>query len=117
MRGLDAVSQEDRAMKKRWIAIPLVLLLMAGMACLGYFNFSFVSETIFAESTAHLTELFHQANQTLNNLVSINWSRMRMWAPYLAAAGAKRTSRSMSTRRGRKAVSPISSSFPATAIT
>ncbi|MDY4429839.1 sensor histidine kinase, partial [Evtepia sp.] len=31
-------------------------------------------------------ETFHQANQTLHNLVSINWSRMRMWEPYLGTA-------------------------------
>ena len=70
-------------MKKRWLAVLLSLVLIAGLSWLGYTYFSFVSETIYAESIAHLTEIFHQANQTLNNLVSTNWSRMRMWAPHL----------------------------------
>ena len=70
-------------MKKRWIAIALVLALIAGLVGAGLAYFSFVSETIYAESIAHLTEIFHQANQALNNLVSANWSQMRMWAPHL----------------------------------
>ena len=70
-------------MKKRWIALLLVLVLAAGVIWAGSAYFDFVSQTIFDESTAHLTEIFHQANQQLYNLVSDNWSRMRMWAPYI----------------------------------
>lgn len=35
------------------------------------------------ESAAHLTEIYHQANQSLHNLVGNNWSTMQMWVPYL----------------------------------
>ena len=70
-------------MKKRLTALLLSLVLVAGLIWAGFAYFGFVSRTIYEESTAHLTEIFHQANQTLYNLVSINWSRMRMWAPYL----------------------------------
>ena len=70
-------------MKKRWIALLLVLVLAAGVIWAGPAYFDFVAQTIFDESTAHLTEIFHQANQQLYNLVSDNWSRMRMWAPYI----------------------------------
>ena len=70
-------------MKKRWIALLLVLVLAAGVIWAGSAYFDFVAQTIFDESTAHLTEIFHQANQQLYNLVSDNWSRMRMWAPYI----------------------------------
>ena len=70
-------------MKKRLIALVLVLILAVGLVWSGVAYFEFVSRTIYAESTAHLEEIFHQANQTLYNLVSVNWSRMRMWVPYL----------------------------------
>ena len=70
-------------MKKRWIAIPLILLLIAGLVGAGFVYYGFVSDIIYSESIAHLTEIFHQANQTLNNLVSVNWSQMRMWVPHL----------------------------------
>ena len=73
-------------MKKRWIALLLVLVLVAGVIWAGSAYFDFVSQTIYEESTAHLTEIFHQANQQLYNLVSVNWSRMRMWVPYLEKA-------------------------------
>ena len=70
-------------MKKRLIALLLSLVLVAGLIWAGFAYFGFVSQTIYEESTAHLTEIFHQANQTSYNLVSVNWSRMRMWEPYL----------------------------------
>ena len=70
-------------MKKRITALLLFLALAAGLIGAGFVYFGFVSQTIYEESTAHLTEIFHQANQTLYNLVSVNWSRMRMWEPYL----------------------------------
>ena len=73
-------------MAKRIAALLLVLVLAAGIALGGFAFFDFVSATIYEESIAHLTEIFHQANQTLYNLVSVNWSRMRMWAPYLETA-------------------------------
>ena len=73
-------------MKKRVVALLLSLALTAGLAWAGSAYFGFVSQTIYEESTAHLTEIFHQANQTLYNLVSVNWSRMRMWTPYLEKA-------------------------------
>ena len=73
-------------MKKRLIALLLSLVLVAGLIWAGFAYFGFVSQTIYEESTSHLTEIFHQANQTLYNLVSVNWSRMRMWVPYLEKA-------------------------------
>ena len=64
----------------------ITLALVAGVVRAGSTFFGFVSQTIYDESTAHLVEIFHQANQALYNLVSVNWSRMRMWVPYLEIA-------------------------------
>ena len=68
------------------IVLLLALVFAAGVILAGHSYLDFVSRTIYTESTAHLAEIFHQANQTLHNLVSINWSRMRMWEPYLGTA-------------------------------
>ena len=73
-------------MKKRLITWLLALVVVAGLLGAGLLYFGFVSQTIYEESTAHLVEIFHQANQTLYNLVSVNWSSMRMWEPYLSSA-------------------------------
>ena len=77
-------------MKKRRTALLLTLVLVTGVVSAGYSFFGFVSQTIYEESTAHLVEIFHQANQSLYSLVSVNWSRMRMWAPYLEKVESER---------------------------
>ncbi|MGN0656884.1 MAG: hypothetical protein ACI4KR_08820, partial [Ruminiclostridium sp.] len=73
-------------MKKRLIALLIAVAIAAGVCFAGFAYSGFVSKTIYEESTAHLVEIFHQANQALYNMVSFNWSRMRMWTPYIEAA-------------------------------
>lgn len=73
-------------MKKKLIALLFTVLVVAVVGMSGFAYWDFVSKTIYEESTAHLVEIFHQANQTLYNMVSVNWSRMRMWAPYIEKA-------------------------------
>ena len=65
-------------MRKRLYALLLALALTAGLISAGFAFFGFVARAIYEESTAHLVEIFQQANQALYNLVSVNWSRMRM---------------------------------------
>ena len=55
--------KEGHAVKKRLICCMLTLVLAAGMLGAGFSYYEFVSRTICAESTAHLVEIFHQANQ------------------------------------------------------
>ena len=72
--------------KNRILAIFAALLLgISILTSLVVFT-DFMEHTIYEESTAHLTEIYHQANQTLYNKVSFNWGVMRMWAPYLESA-------------------------------
>ena len=73
-------------MKKRLVAMLITVAVVAGVILLGFSYSGFVSETIYEESTAHLAEIFHQANQALYNTVSVNWSRMRMWVPFIESA-------------------------------
>ena len=73
-------------MKKRLIVLALMVLLIIGAALAVNSYLNFVSETIYQESTAHLGEIFHQANHALHTLLSDNWYRMRMWIPYLERA-------------------------------
>lgn len=70
-------------MKKRWLSMIMTVMMIVLLICAGSAYFGFVSQTIYDESTAHLQEIFHQANQSLHNLLSVNWSRMRMWAPFI----------------------------------
>ena len=69
--------------ENRILAVIAVLLLGVGILTSFVFFTDFMEQTIYEESTAHLTEIYHQANQTLYNKVSFNWGVMRMWTPYL----------------------------------
>ena len=75
-----------RFVKKRILTVVAALLLSASVLIGGFVFMDFMDRTIYDESTAHLTEILHQANQTLYNKVSFNWGIMRMWAPYLESA-------------------------------
>ena len=74
------------AIKNRILAVLAVLLLSVGIWTSFVVFTDFMEHTIYEESTAHLTEIYHQANQTLYNKVSLNWGVMRMWTPYLERA-------------------------------
>ena len=70
-------------MRKRLIAVFAAIALFLGIAVVCVRYFQFVSQMIFTESTAHLGEIYHQANRSLHSLVGRNWSIMHMWVPYL----------------------------------
>ena len=72
--------------KNRILAVLAALLLSVGIWTSFVVFTDFMEHTIYEESTAHLTEIYHQANQTLYNKVSLNWGVMRMWTPYLKSA-------------------------------
>ena len=57
------------------------LVAMIGLASVRYYRFA--GKMVFEESAGHLIEIYNQVNQSLDNLVSSNWSALRMWAPYL----------------------------------
>ncbi|MDD6040067.1 MAG: response regulator [Clostridia bacterium] len=75
-------------MRKRLIAIFAVIILSVTFIAAGKQYYHFVTRTIYEESTAHLTEIYHQANQSLYSLVGRNWSTLCMWVPYLQDASS-----------------------------
>lgn len=70
-------------MRKKLIAVFGAIILSLGIVAVSVRYYSFVSQTIYTESIVHLTEIYHQANQSLHNLVSRNWSNMHLWAEYI----------------------------------
>ena len=68
------------------LAALAILCLCVGLLVTGTRYYTFVSDTIYTESTAHLSEIYHQANLALSNLVVRNWSDLRLWEPYLCEA-------------------------------
>ena len=59
------------------------IVLLAGIVTVSIQYFNFVSHTVYHESVSHLTEIFHQSNSALNELVNKNLTYLHMWSEYL----------------------------------
>ncbi|MGN0663360.1 MAG: response regulator [Faecalibacterium sp.] len=70
-------------MKKKLLTFLSAIVVIASLGMVGVRYYRFVSDMIYEESTAHLTEIYHQSNQSLHNLVGNNWNTLQMWVPYL----------------------------------
>lgn len=70
-------------MRKKVIGIIICIGLLMGIVSITTVYYNYVSRTIYEESAAHLTELYHQTNTSLHNMVGNNWNTMKMWRPYL----------------------------------
>ena len=64
-------------MRKRLIGVIAAVLLLLGISAISFHYYGFVSQTIYSESVSHLTEIFHQTNGALYNLVDKNWGNLR----------------------------------------
>ena len=70
-------------MRKRLQFIIAAFVLLLGIVGAGVRYYTFVSETIYTESVAHLTEVFRQTNSSLTVLVKQNWTNLHIWEAYL----------------------------------
>lgn len=71
-------------MKKRllYIIIPCIMLAaLIAAVCINYS--SFVSQTIHSESISHLSEIFRQANSSLNKFTEQSRKGLHLWEDYL----------------------------------
>lgn len=66
---------------KKGVAI-LILLTVIITFLFGNAYYSYVSKMIFKESATLLTEIYSQVGKSLSNLLTDNWSAMKMWIPY-----------------------------------
>ena len=82
-RGGDDVRKRLTA----WLTAAAVCI---GLAAAGIWYCVFVGRTVYTESTEHLREVYHQANQSLYSLVGRNWGALRLWTPYLQSGAGDR---------------------------
>ena len=74
---------------KKWLRPVVVLLALAvllGGICYRYF--SFVSQTIYQESTSHLSEILRKSDSMLNHLASRNRMLLHLWGGLLEIASS-----------------------------
>ncbi|MFR5640227.1 MAG: hypothetical protein ACLUDF_03930 [Butyricicoccus sp.] len=80
---------------QRWrstAAALLVLFALIGGSCARYVLF--VSQTVYQESTSHLSELVHQSDDMLNQLFSRNRMILHLWGGLLEIASSEEQIRS-----------------------
>lgn len=66
-------------------AAAACLLSIALLVCLSAQYLSFVSKTIYAESTQHLGEVLHKSNNMLSMIVKKNTSYLHVWNGFLSS--------------------------------
>ena len=74
-----------RHSRRNWHAAAACLLSIALLVCLSLQYLSFVSKTIYAESTAHLEEVLHKSNNMLSMIVKKNISYLHVWNGFLSS--------------------------------
>ncbi len=83
------------SLPQRWrstAAALLVLFALIGGSCARYVLF--VSQTVYQESTSHLSELVHQSDDMLNQLFSRNRMILHLWGGLLEIASSEEQIRS-----------------------
>ena len=81
--------KKKQFMKKRLGVFAAAIVLIIGVSMVGIQYTRFVSKTVYQESTSHLTEIFHQSNKALNELVNKNLTYLHMWSAYLQKASTE----------------------------
>ena len=82
--------KKKQFMKKRLGVFAAAIFLIIGVSMVGIQYTRFVSKTVYQESTSHLTEIFHQSNKALNELVNKNLTYLHMWSAYLQKASTEK---------------------------
>ena len=74
--------RENFFIRKR-LRIVVLIVFFIGIVLTVFRYFEFVSKTVYEESVSHLTEVFRQSNNVLNELTNKNLTYLHMWGEYL----------------------------------
>lgn len=75
--------RENFFIRKR-LRIAVLIVFFIGIVLTVFRYFEFVSKTVYEESVSHLTEVFHQSNNVLNELTNKNLTYLHMWGGVFA---------------------------------
>ena len=76
-----------RRFPRKGLTAAAVLLVIAFFVCLSVQYLSFVSKTVYEESTAHLDEILHKSNSMLSMIANKNISYLHLWNGFLDKIG------------------------------
>ena len=103
--------------RQKWLPVAAILLLVLLIAGFSVRYISFVSQTIYQESTSHLEEVLHKSNNMLKELVRKNVSYLHLYNGFLETASDEAEYRRISGRHIRRPGLPNSTFLPMTATT
>ena len=89
------VGKTKYSLPQRWrstAAALLVLFALIGGSCARYVLF--VSQTVYQESTSHLSELVHKSDNMLSHLVRRNRTLLHLWNDCMKNASSEEQIRS-----------------------
>ena len=69
--------------RKRPHLTGMAIVLLIGIITVSIQYSKFVDKTVYQESVSHLTEMLHQSDTALNELVNKNITYLHMWSDYL----------------------------------
>lgn len=90
-------------MKKKAWAVGIAAVLVICVVLFGSMYYRFISNTIYTESVSHLTEIFHQSDVSLEQMVDTTYSNVRLWADYLESGSSEEAIRAQLEEADREA--------------
>ena len=78
--------------RQKWLPVAAILLLVLLIAGFSVRYISFVSQTIYQESTSHLQELLHKSNNMLKEMVLKNLTYLHLYNGFLESTSEDRKS-------------------------
>ena len=72
-----------KAVMRKRLRIAVFIAALAGIVLIVFQYYRFVSKTIYEESVSHLTEVFHQSDNTMRELTDKNLIYLHMWGEKL----------------------------------
>lgn len=101
--------------QRKWLPAAVVTLLLLGLLVgVSCQYISYVSQTVYQESTSHLEEVLHKSNNMLKELVRKNLTYLHLYNGFLEIPQTKAKFRRMSRRHSRTPDLPTFTFFPTT---
>ena len=97
-----SMKMEKQFKSKRAGTLLAAIVLLIGIVTVSIQYFNFVSQTVYHESVSHLTEIFHQSNSALNELVNKNLTYLHMWSEYLQNTSSESEIRDYIVKRRKR---------------
>ena len=103
--------------RQKWLPVAAILLLVFLAVGFSVQYISFVSQTIYQESTSHLEEVLHKSNNMLKEMVRKNLTYLHLYNGFLESTSDEAEIQAYIEARSRAPDLPNSTFLPMTATT